>query len=172
MSMEREIKRGDIYYATIPCATGHEMKKDRPCVVVSCGELNRTSPCVTVVMCSTSNKHDLPEHITLRSTPAVSTAMCEHIYTVDRSRLERFLGRCTKGELEAVDIGIMAAMGLGAYDLARPAEEAVEDQAAEEPFPLIQPNMELAIVQVERDTYKRMYESLLDRMTMERRTGA
>lgn len=26
--------------------------------------------------------------------------------------------------------------------------------------------------QVERDTYKRMYESLLDRMTMERRAGA
>lgn len=32
--------------------------------------------------------------------------------------------------------------------------------------------MELAIVQVERDTYKSMYESLLDRMTMERRAGA
>lgn len=107
-------------------------------------------------------------HITIRSTPVQSTALCEHIYTVDKSRLEKFVGRCTKSEMAAVDIGIISGLGLGAYDLARPAEE----HPVSEPFQLIKPDLELAIVQVERDTYKRMYESLLDRMTMERRAGA
>lgn len=166
--MEREIKRGDIFYVTIPYATGHEIEKDRPGIVVSCDELNRSSLCVAVVMCSASNKRDLPEHITIRSTPVQSTALCEHIYTVDKSRLEKFVGRCTKSEMAAVDIGIISGLGLGAYDLARPAEE----HPVSEPFQLIKPDLELAIVQVERDTYKRMYESLLDRMTMERRAGA
>lgn len=45
------ILRGEIYYVAIPYATGHEMEKDRPAIVVSCEELNRTSPCVAVVMC-------------------------------------------------------------------------------------------------------------------------
>lgn len=170
--MENEILRGEIYYVAIPCATGHEMEKDRPAIVVSCEELNRTSPCVTVVMCSASHKKELPEHITIRTTPVVSTAMCEHIYTVDKSRLGKFVGRCTKAEIAALDIGIMSALALGAYDLARPVEEAEDTHPVEQPFPLVQPDMELAIVQVERDTYKRMYESLLDRMTMERRAGA
>lgn len=166
------IKRGDIFYIRIPCATGHEIEKDRPGIVVSCDELNRSSPCVAVVMCSASNKRDLPEHITIRSTPVQSTALCEHIYTVDKSRLGKFVGRCTKAEIAALDIGIMSALALGAYDLARPVEAAAEAHPIEQPFPLVQPDMELAIVQVERDTYKSMYESLLDRMTMERRAGA
>ena len=58
------ILRGEIYYVAIPYATGHEMEKDRPAIVVSCEELNRTSPCVAVVMCSASPKKELPEHIT------------------------------------------------------------------------------------------------------------
>ena len=172
MSMEREIKRGDIFYVTIPYATGHEIEKDRPAIVVSCEELNRTSPCVTVVMCSASPKKELPEHITIRTTPVVSTALCEHIYTVDKSRLGKFVGRCTKAEIAALDIGIMSALALGAYDLARPVEAAAEAHPVEQPFPLVQPDMELAIAQMERDVYKSMYESLLDRITMERRAGA
>ena len=170
--MNLKINRGDIFYVTIPYATGHEIEKDRPAIVVSCEELNRTSPCVAVVMCSASPKKELPEHITIRTTPVVSTALCEHIYTVDKSRLGKFVGRCTKAEIAALDIGIMSALALGAYDLARPVEAAAEAHPIEKPFPLVQPDMELAIVQVERDTYKSMYESLLDRMTMERRAGA
>lgn len=169
--MEREIKRGDIFYVTIPYATGHEIEKDRPGIVVSCDELNRSSPCVAVVMCSASNKRDLPEHITIRSTPVQSMALCEHIYTVDKSRLEKFVGRCTKSEMAAVDIGIMSGLGLGTYDLARHGEEE-EEGPASEIFKTIEPYLELTFLQVERDTYKRMYESLLDRMTMERRAGA
>ena len=97
------ILRGEIYYVAIPYATGHEMEKDRPAIVVSCEELNRTSPCVAVVMCSASPKKELPEHITIRTTPVVSTALCEHIYTVDKSRLGKFVGRCTKAEIAALD---------------------------------------------------------------------
>ena len=170
--MLNEIKRGDIYFTAIPCATGHEMMKDRPAIVVSCEELNETSPCVVVVMCSASNSRELPEHITVRSTPVPSTALCEHIYTVDKSRLEARCGRCTDAEMAAVEIGIMAGLGMDVKGLARPVEEfsgggAGSDQAGKMPA-----SEELVRIRTERDVYRGMYERLLDSMSMERRPGA
>ena len=178
-----EILRGEIYFVYIPHATGHEMEKDRPAIVVSCEELNRTSPCVTVVMCSASPKKELPEHVTIRSTPLPSTALCEHIYTVDKSRLRRYVGRCTRAELAQVDIGIISALALGAYGLARPEEEETEhtcdmtpdiDEAGLEDARLRADAERVSLVraQTERDTYKRLYEQLLDSLDMKRRAGA
>lgn len=177
------ILRGEIYYVAIPYATGHEMEKDRPAIVVSCEELNRTSPCVAVVMCSASPKKELPEHITIRSTPVPSTALCEHLYTVDKSRIRRYVGRCTRAELVQVDIGIISALGLGAYDLARAEEEESEhvcdmtpdiDEAGLEAALLRADAERIAHVraEAERDTYKRLYEQLLDSLDMKRRAGA
>lgn len=162
------IKRGEIYYVNIPSATGHEMQKDRPGIIVSCDELNRSSPTVAVVMCSASYKRDLPEHIAIRETPVLSTAMCEHIYTVDKTRLGRFMGSCSKSEMAAVDIGIMAGLGLGAYDLARPVEDvqcsSVTDNTEE---------VRTALVRAEegRSIYKELYDGLLERMMMMERRG-
>lgn len=175
-----DYKRGEIYYIDIPYATGHEMEKDRPGIIVSCDELNRTSPVVAVVMCSASCKHELPEHITIRSTPVQSTALCEHIYTVDKSRISRRVGRCTKAEMAAVDIGLMAGLGLGQYDLARPCigpgEQAQGCDSTEEKDgvreELGRTMLSLIRAETERDTYKALYEGLLDRMTMERRASA
>lgn len=163
------IMRGEIYYVSVPCATGHEMQKDRPGIIVSSDALNRDSPTVLVVMCSASNKRELPEHITIRQTPLPSTAMCEHIYTVDKSRLGKCLGRCTKAEMAAVDIGIMAGLELGAYALASPAEAAESASCTGETSGL---TMELMRAEIERDTYKGLYDALLGRMAMERRETA
>lgn len=170
--MGDKIKRGEIYYIDIPFATGHEMEKGRPGIIVSCDALNSTSPCVAVVMCSASNKRDLPEHIVIRSTPLISTAMCEHIYTVDKSRVGKWCGRCSKSEMAALDIGIMAGLGLGAYDLARPQEDISEPPPPLAPSAEKHLSEELMRAQTERDIYKGLYERLLDSMTMERRASA
>lgn len=167
-----EIKRGDIFYIDIPGGTGHEMLKSRPGVVISSDALNKTGTCVTVVMCSASSKRDLPGHIVIRSTPLISTAMCEHIYTIDKSRLERQMGRCSKSEMAALDIGIMSSLGLGAYDLARPTEAAPAEQQSGDTGEAISPALALVRAEAERDTYKGLYERLLDSMSMERRIGA
>ena len=39
--------------------------------------------------------------------------MCEHIYTVDKSRLGNFVGHLTPQELQRLDIGIMVALDIG-----------------------------------------------------------
>ena len=97
------MRRGEIYWVDIPNAIGHELMKDRPAIIVSCDALNDNSPVVQVVYCSASPKKELPEHITIRSTEQISTALCENVYTVDKSRVGRFVGRCTRREMEQVD---------------------------------------------------------------------
>lgn len=106
------MKRGDIYVISIPCATGREMQKNRPGVIVSGGEPDRLEV-VQVVMCSGSNEHALKTHVRLQSTPKPSQAMCEHVYTVDLSRLGKCLGHVTDRELEEIDRALMTALGLG-----------------------------------------------------------
>lgn len=170
--MLNEIKRGDIYFTAIPYATGHEMMKDRPAIVVSCEELNETSPCVVVVMCSASNSRELPEHITIRSTPVPSTALREHIYTVDKSRLGTRCGRCTGAEMAAVGIGIMAGLGMDVKGLASPVEEFSGGSTGSDQVEKIPASEELVRTRTERDVYRGMYERLLDSMSMERMPGA
>ena len=165
------MRRGEIYWVDIPNAIGHELMKDRPAIIVSCDALNDNSPVVQVVYCSASPKKELPEHITIRSTEQISTALCENVYTVDKSRVGRFVGRCTRREMEQVDLGLLSGLGLGdntraalmTRGLAEPVRGDTEDGTA---------SMALVIAKTERDTYKRMYESLLARMTMEREETA
>ena len=155
------MRRGEIYWVDIPNAIGHELMKDRPAIIVSCDALNDNSPVVQVVYCSASPKKELPEHITIRSTEQISTALCENVYTVDKSRVGRFVGRCTRREMEQVDLG-----------LASPQEDEEEPEPVRGDTEDGTASMTLVIAQTERDTYKRMYESLLARMTMEREETA
>ena len=109
------MKRGDIYYIEIndEGVTGHEMMKSRPGIIVSRDDHNEAAETVQVVYCSASQHRELPEHVCIRSTPRPSTAMCEHIYTVDKSRLGNFVGHLTSQELQRLDIGIMVALDIG-----------------------------------------------------------
>ena len=151
------MRRGEIYWVDIPNAIGHELMKDRPAIIVSCDALNDNSPVVQVVYCSASPKKELPEHITIRSTEQISTALCENVYTVDKSRVGRFVGRCTRR---------------AQYGLASPHEDEEEPEPVHGDTEDGTASMALVIAQTERDTYKRMYESLLARMTMEREETA
>lgn len=191
-----KVQRGEIYYIDIPYATGHEMEKSRPGIIVSCKALNDTSPCVTVVFCTGSPKGDLPEHITIRSTPKPSIALCEQIYTVDKSRLSNRLGRVTDQEMTQIDVGIMAGLSAdyttlqGQQNRKETLEEQIDTRAAQkiqeyanrakaaeenlEQFMAQAGNDASHVVRIEAelDTYKRLYEGLLDRMSIERRATA
>ena len=112
-----DIKRGDIVYVEIPYAVGHEMMKDRPAVVVSNNAMNYTAPVVSVVYLTGSKQADRPFHVEVSSAMGVrhgpSTALCEHIYTVDKSRLGKIMGTCSEEEMDAIDDGILMSLALG-----------------------------------------------------------
>lgn len=106
------MERGEIYYIKITQATGHEMRKSRPGVIVSANAALDKAEVVQVVLCSGSSEHGIETHVPLRNTPIPSCAMCEHLYTVDKSRIGNFMGRCTEGELAVIDNALRLVLGL------------------------------------------------------------
>ena len=174
-----KINRGDIYYVEIPNAIGHEMMKDRPAVVISCDAMNYTSTVVCVVYLTGSRPADTPYHVEVQSTRSVrhgsSVALCEHIYTVDKSRVGKRLARCTEAEMEAIENGILLSLALGDGKYKGPGGKAAPQPCKapqNEPETISGKPIALVIAETERDTYKALYERLLDSMTMERKVGA
>ncbi|MEG1579070.1 MAG: type II toxin-antitoxin system PemK/MazF family toxin [Oscillospiraceae bacterium] len=166
-----QVKRGDIFYIEIPFATGHEMEKARPGIIVSCDALNDTSPVINIVFCSASNSHEQVEHIPIRSTPIKSMALCEHIYTVDKSRIGKFLGHATEREMEMVGNGIKLGLNLVGDNLVEIHEDYLKSgtNQTESSCSCEKPGyMDLIRAEAERDIYKSLYDGLLNRMSIER----
>lgn len=177
--MSMEIKRGGVYYIDNPTFTGHEMAKDRPAVVVSCDAMNCTSSVVSVVYMTGSKPADTPYRVRISAARSVrhgdSTALCDHIYTVDISRVGKYMGQCSQEEMDAIDNALLMTMALCDGKYKGPEEKAAPQPCkAPQPAPYTVPGKPIALViaETERDTYKGLYERLLDSMTMERRIGA
>lgn len=157
------ITRGDIYYVDAIDSVGSEQRGGRPAIVVSNDKCNQHSPVVEVVYLTTSPKTPLPTHVTVRSAPRVSTALCEQVHSVDTKRFGSYCGCCTQQELSAVDMALLISLGL---DLmgggcsnpvpVEPVAEASEEQPVEAP--------ELIAARAQLDLLRQMYDSLLHRV--------
>ena len=114
MSIEsfNKVKRGDVFYVEPNSTYGHEMRSGRPAVIVSNDINNRHSPVVEVVYLTTRPKPDLPTHVMVRATGTPSTALCEQVSSVDRSRLGSFCGSCTVKEMQSIDTALLISLGL------------------------------------------------------------
>jgi mRNA interferase MazF len=109
------MRRGDIVYIHNEFSkhTGSEWSKDRPAIIVSNNQCNEHSPVVEVVYTTTSRrKHLLPTHVIIHSTPFNSTALCEAVYSVDKSRIERVIGHCSTSEILRINHALAISLGL------------------------------------------------------------
>lgn len=110
--------RGDIVvvYNNPERVTGSEWLKNRPAVVVSNNACNKHSPVVEIIYLTTSpRKRHLPTHVPIHSSPDPSVALCEAIYSVDKSRIDRTLGHCSKCEMNLIDNALMISLGLKGF---------------------------------------------------------
>lgn len=90
--MTLAVRRGDVYLIAPGRTTGREIRKTRPCVVVSPDELNahlRTF----IVAPLTRGSHDYPYRVPCRFQAKQGYVVLDQIRTVDRDRLVRRLGR-------------------------------------------------------------------------------
>ena len=96
--------RGDIYYADMEPHIGSEQGGKRPVVVLQNNIGNRHSPTLIVatVTTRTEKKKNQPTHVLVDSNPAFeepSMILLEQIFTIDKSRIERFMGYATPGNV-------------------------------------------------------------------------
>ncbi len=86
------VRRGDVFVVALDPTIGREIKKTRPCVVLSPDELNRHLNTVVVAPMTTGG-HPYPFRIACRFQKRDGFVVLDQLRAVDTHRLERKLGR-------------------------------------------------------------------------------
>lgn len=86
------IRRGDVFVVALDPTVGREIKKTRPCVVLSPDELNQYLETVLVAPMTTGG-HPYPYRIACRFQKRDGYVVLDQLRAVDTHRLVRKLGR-------------------------------------------------------------------------------
>ena len=109
---------------------GNEQRPGRPALVVSNDTGNHFSNNVSVVFLTTKEKADLPTHCKVLCRE-MSTALCEGVVTVSKTRLGEFIRTATADEMKEVDNCLMVALGLEGAAVGESYEEAAKEKVKE-----------------------------------------
>ena len=86
------LSRFDVFLVSLDPTKGSEIKKTRPCVVVSPDEMNKHTQTVIIAPMSTSSK-GYPTRVNCSFGGKKGQIVLDQIRTIDRSRLVRKVGR-------------------------------------------------------------------------------
>ncbi len=86
------VARFEIYLVRLDPTDGHEIRKTRPCVVISPNEMNRHIGTVIVAPLTTKGTR-YPTRIPVRFQRKGGQVVLDQIRTIDKTRLLRRLGR-------------------------------------------------------------------------------
>jgi len=87
-----EVKRFDVYLANLDPAIGREIRKSRPCLVISPDEMNRYISTV-IVAPMTTNGRDYPTRVPCTFQGREGQIVLDQVRTVDKTRLTKRLGK-------------------------------------------------------------------------------
>ncbi len=85
------MKQYEIYLIALDPTIGHEIKKTRPCVVISPNEMNDYIGTV-IIAPMTTKSHDYPSRISIKFMKKEGWIMLDQIRCIDKSRLVKKLG--------------------------------------------------------------------------------
>lgn len=153
---KKNLKRGEVYYIEgAKGAAGAEMVKTRPGIVISDQNQVEDSHVVTVVYLSHKEQTKNRAHVPMTHEGLRGWALCEHIYTVDISRVGDYLCTLTDQEMDAVLCGVDSVIG-GGYnreDLQGWLAEAEQD-VTKAKGELLNQKKELELWKAKAETYK------------------
>ena len=86
------VKRFEVYVVNLDPTIGSEIKKTRPCVVISPDQLNQNIKTVIVAPMTTKVK-SYPTRVSCKLQSKQGTVVLDQIRTVDKSRLIHKIGR-------------------------------------------------------------------------------
>ena len=109
--------RGDIYYADMEPHIGSEQGRETPCG--SSAEQHWKPSFAYIDRCNCyhpDGKEEKPAtHVLVDSNPAFeepSMILLEQIFTIDKSRIERFMGYASKAEMLRIDMALLVSLAL------------------------------------------------------------
>jgi mRNA interferase MazF len=106
--MAMEVKRFEVYLVNHDPTVGHEIKKSRPCLVISPDEMNRYISTVIVAPMTTKGRN-YPTRVLCTFQGKEGQVVMDQIRTVDKSRLAKRLGKIDS-ETQAQVFSVLAEL--------------------------------------------------------------
>ncbi len=113
----KDYLRGDMYYADLGRGIGSEQKGYRPVLIIQNNVGNKHSP--TVIIASITSKvgikAKLPTHYfvnTESGLEAPSIVLLEQIRTIDKKRLDSYIGHLSDNHIYGIDKALAVSVGL------------------------------------------------------------
>lgn len=96
-----ELKQYDIVLVNLNPTIGSEIKKTRPCIIISPNEMNRPLRTIVIAPMTTSSKN-YPTRTEIKHNGKIGWIVIDQIRTIDKQRIIKVLGRMTKPEIKEV----------------------------------------------------------------------
>lgn len=120
MLMEKkEIQRGEIYHADLNPIFGSEQGGYRPVLVIQNNRGNRYSPTVIIAAITSRPKTKLPTHVLVSGIKGLekdSFVLLEQIRTLDKQRLNNYVGKLNREQMLKVDKALQSSTGINRMD--------------------------------------------------------
>ena len=94
-----ELNQYSIALVNLDPTIGSEMKKTRPCVIISPNEMNKHLKTI-VIAPMTSNLKSYPTRVLMQHNDTSGTIAIDQIKTIDKSRIVKILGQLTEKEIK------------------------------------------------------------------------
>ena len=138
MQQNWKFRRGDIYYVQFGnTSTGSEQHGDRPAVIIQNDVGNTYAPTLIVVplTSNTEKKVTQPTHCLLENEglSMSSMALAEQIFTIDKSRVQNFVGHLTPEEMSRVDDAVKISLALNPMGSIQKLKPIIRSAAAYAP---------------------------------------
>jgi mRNA interferase MazF len=101
MAVSRRLVRGDVCLIQLDPTRGSEIRKTRPCLVISPDELNQHLRTV-IVAPMTTGRQSYPWRVTCRFQNRTGSVAIDQIRTIDAERVNKRLGHISPNTLQAV----------------------------------------------------------------------
>lgn len=103
-----ELNQYEIVLVNLDPTVGSEMKKTRPCVIISPNEMNKFLQTI-VIAPMTSSSRNYPTRVEVKHNKTTGWIVIDQIRTVDRNRIIKVLGKLTEKEIVKVKSTIQEA---------------------------------------------------------------
>ena len=115
--MDGKYLRGEIYFAHLGTGIGSEQRGRRPVIIIQNDIGNKYSPTVIVAAITSEVKHkgNLPVHHMIGPVDGLkkdSYILLEQIRTIDKKRLDRYIGKIPEKHIIDIDNALAISIGL------------------------------------------------------------
>ena len=94
-----DVSQYQIVLVNLDPTLGSEIKKTRPCTIISPDEMNKYLNTIVIAPMTTSSKH-YPTRIEIKHDNKIGWVALDQIRTVDKQRIIKVVGRLSKPEIK------------------------------------------------------------------------